>query len=476
MSEDTKTCLSILVVDDDEGVRRTVSNYLRARKHNVLLASRGEEALQALDGQVVDLVITDLKMPGMSGLEVLAEVKQRSHATEVIVITAYGDIESAVTAIKDGASDFLRKPVKVEELDAAISRTARVQQLQRQNERFRERLSQVDSEARARYGLHAIVGESDAIREVKRQITRIAETDDTTVLITGETGTGKELVAHAVHVESRRSEGPFVAVDCSAIPGNLIEAEFYGHEKGAYTDAKGARKGHFERADGGTLFLDEIGDMPLEMQVKLLRTLESRRIRRLGGDSELPVDVRVVSATHHDLSSLVTEGRFREDLVYRLNTFSIHIPPLRDRPDDILPVADYFLPLYSHRLRKNLTSFDSEAASLLRSHPFPGNIRELRNLVERAVILCETEKICVSDLRFGSGTTDVDIHAEDPPGNSAIQSSDSSDMNLNSLERDTIQKALRLTDGNREQASQILGISRHALRRRMKAHSLEFPS
>ena len=472
--------LDILVIDDDPSVLKTIASYLRSRGHRVSEAGRGDRGLASLERQPADIVVTDLKMPGMSGYDVLKAVRKAWPDTEVIMVTAYGDIESAVKAIKEGAFDFFTKPLKVEDLTAALERAVRMQTLRRDNERYQRRLAIIDKDEQQRYGLQAIVGESKAVQQVKELITQVAATDDTTVLISGETGTGKELVARAIHLESGRSSGPFVPVDCSAISPTLVEAELYGHEKGAFTDAKALRKGPFEQAAAGTVFLDEIGDMNLDMQAKLLRTLESRQLRRIGGQREIPVNVRVVSATNRDLSELVSEGAFRADLFYRLNTFTIHIPPLRDRREDIVPIAEHYLQHYARRLRKAMTGFHPGAASVLGDHEFRGNIRELRNLVERSAICCQSDVVGLEDLHFDGQWKQVPA-----PGSSAslpssvnemIGSLQEDQLDISTMEREAILEALRRADGNRERAAEILGISRYTLRRRMSRLGLLNPS
>ena len=475
-----QTGLDILVIDDDPGVLKTIASYLRARGHRVTEAGRGDEGVSSLERHPADIVITDLKMPGLNGFEVLRTVREAWPEVEVIMVTAYGDIEGAVRAIKEGAFDFFTKPLKVEDLGAALERVVRLQTLRRENKRYQRRLALIDKEEKQRYGMHAIVGDSKAIQQVRTLICQVAETDDTTVLISGETGTGKELVARAIHVESGRSSGPFVPVDCSAISPTLVEAELFGHEKGAFTDARTLRRGHFEQADGGTLFLDEIGDMGMDMQAKLLRTLESRQLRRVGGQREIFVNVRVVSASNRDLPELVSKGEFREDLFYRLNTFTIHIPPLRDRREDILPIAEHYLRYYARRLRKRLTGFAPLATSSLARHDFPGNIRELRNLVERAAIFCQSGVVGHDHLHFDGRWKQVPA-----PGSSAslpssvnemIASLQDDQLDISTMERETILEALRRADGSRERASELLGISRYTLRRRMSRLGLLTPS
>ena len=307
--------MTILVIDDDAYIRSSIGRFLIARGHTVIEAADGEKGVEVVKSQAVDIVITDVKMPKMDGLEVLRQVRSVSPETEVIVITGVKEVENAFRALRDGAFDFFNKPFKVEDLNAAIQRTVRYQALRKKKDRMQARLDQLVAQERERSGLNAIIGESEVVVKMKAQIQQVAATGHTTVLIVGETGTGKELVARAVHNESDRASGPFVPVNCSAIPEKLFESAFLGHTKGAFTDATANQKGHFELAHEGTLFLDEVGDMPLEMQVRLLRTLEERCVRPVGSSDEIPVDVRVVAATNRSLTAAVEKGTFREDLV-----------------------------------------------------------------------------------------------------------------------------------------------------------------
>ena len=483
--------LRILVIDDDPALLRSVGNYLKARGYRVYLAEGGTKGLDVLGREAVDIVITDIKMPDMDGFQVLREVRGRFPGIEVIMITAYGDIESAVRAMREGAFDFFSKPFKVEALNTALQRTVRFQTLRREKDRYRERLDRLDVEGRKRYGLSAIVGNSPGIRAVRDLIGQVSQADVTSVLICGKTGTGKELVARAIHYECFRSEGPFLAVDCSAIPESLFESAFYGHVKGAFTDARQAHKGYFEVAEGGTLFLDEISDMGLGMQAKLLRTLEERRIRPVGGTEEIPVDVQVVSATNRDLQQAISEGAFREDLYYRLNAFTIGVPALRERGEDILPLARHFLKQYARELRKPIQGFSPEAEAHLGGYPFPGNVRELRNLVERAVILCRNSQIELNDLRFegpqlpnrvpetGQDEQAAQVETADSEAcattyfQRVIREARTEDLNFPSFEREIFLEALHRAGGNQVQAARILGISRHALRRRMARYGIQ---
>ncbi|OGG44704.1 MAG: hypothetical protein A3F84_28790 [Candidatus Handelsmanbacteria bacterium RIFCSPLOWO2_12_FULL_64_10] len=476
--------MSILLIDDEPSILRSVGNYLRDRGHHLFVAERGEEGLEILRREAVDIVITDFRMPGMDGFEVLREARRISPGTEVIVITAYGDIESAVRAMREGAFDFFTKPFEMQALHAALRRTVRFHALRQEKDRYRERLERLDAEVRGRYGPSAIVGESAAIQKVRTLIEQVCQAEATTVLVCGETGTGKELVAQAIHYGSGRAGGPFVAVDCSAIPETLLESEFYGHVKGAFTDARESRKGHFELADGGTLFLDEVGDMGLAMQAKLLRTLEERRVRPVGGSRDIPVDVRVISATNRDLPGAISAGRFRGDLYYRLNAFTIQAPPLRERPEDIPLLAEHFLARYARELRKPIAGWTPEATALLKTHPFPGNVRELRNLVERAAILCRTDRVTPEDLEFAPAPEAVLTPSEEVSGATSaravglagfVRGASAADLNLSAAEKEFIQEALRRSGGSQVQAARLLGISRDALRRRMIQHDVQNP-
>ncbi|OGG57004.1 MAG: hypothetical protein A3F84_05385 [Candidatus Handelsmanbacteria bacterium RIFCSPLOWO2_12_FULL_64_10] len=483
MSSDTRVKMNILLIDDEPDILRSVGDYLKTRGHRVFTARGGAQGLGILRREDVDIVITDVKMPDIDGFEVLREVWDTSPRTEVIMVTGFGDIDMAVQAMREGAFDFFTKPIKMVELSASIERTVRFHALRQEKDRAQERLDRIEEESRQRYGLSAILGESAAIQKVRDLIRQVCRTDATTVLICGETGTGKELVARAIHCESARAGGPFVAVDCTAIPQTLMESVFYGHEKGAFTDARETRKGHFEQADGGVLFLDEIGDMPPEMQVRLLRTLEERRIRRVGGSVEIPVNVRVVSATNRDLPAAIAQGRFREDLYYRLNAFTISLPPLRERPEDIPSLAEHFLRRFAREMQKPIEGFSPEALTLLRSHPFPGNCQELANAVERAVILCKARRITPDDLLFSPSLRQPDGTPQEGPEqrsaplcadlSSALGAVPETDLSLSAVEAGAIREALRRCAGNRGEAARILGLSRFALRRRMAHYKIE---
>ncbi len=469
MTMSEQVSMTVLVIDDDAYIRSSIGKCLIARGHTVIEAADGEKGVEVVESQAVDIVITDVKMPGMDGFEVVRRVRSVAPETEVIVITGVKESENAFRALREGAFDFFTKPFKVEELLAAIQRTVRYQALRKEKDRVQARLDRMEAQERERSGLSALIGESEAVVRMKAQIQQVAATDHTTVLIVGETGTGKELVARAVHSESDRAGGPFVPVNCSAIPGGLFESVFFGHKKGAFTDANADQKGHFELADGGTLFLDEIGDMPLEMQVRLLRTLEERCIRPVGSSREIAVDVRVVAATNRVLGVAVREGSFREDLYYRLNVFAIQVPPLRERVGDVLFLARHFLAGYARDLRKPLIGFSKEAEDLLQQQVFPGNVRMLKNAVERAAILCGGGEIDADDLSF-------ELFEIGPGGDRGVeqmvQSLPRDQMSLSASERALLREALRRTGGNQVQAAALLDVSRMVLRSRMKRYGL----
>ena len=383
--------LQILLVDDEKIVHSTLTDYLKDVGHQVKSAYNGQEALQELEGgHDFHLVLVDVRMPGMNGLELLEKVQSIDPDLAVVIITGHGNFEMAIQALRMGAADFLPKPIKFLELEAVLEKATRIRELRQGQRRLKETIRSLRQTPSN--GQH-LQGKSDATKDVLEQIMQVAEADVETVLITGETGTGKEVVAQELHFQSASAEQPFIAVNCPALPENLVESELFGHTKGAFTGAATNRAGYFELANGGTLFLDEIADLSAAAQAKLLRVLETRQVRRVGGAREIPVQVRVIAATNVPLESLIEEGRFREDLYYRLNLFTIHLLPLRERPQDILPLSEHFLAQYANRRNKTYQGFSKEANDVLLSYNYPGNVRELRNIVERAAILCKSELI-----------------------------------------------------------------------------------
>jgi DNA-binding NtrC family response regulator len=425
-------------------------------------ATSGADALEQLGREVFDLVVADLNMDDLSGLEVLRHIKQTSPDVEVVLMTAYGTIEAAVEAMKLGAFDFITKPFQAEEILLRVRNAVDRRALRREVGRLR-------AEVQNASGLDRIVGVSEPIRRLLASVPRVGQTDST-VLITGESGTGKELVARAIHATSRRAQGPFVSVSCAALPEQLLENELFGHVKGAFTGALAARKGLLEEAHGGTFFLDEIGEAPLTIQTKLLRVLEERSIRRLGDNRSWPVDIRIVAATNRDLDVATREKTFREDLLYRLNVIRLHLPPLRERRDDIPLLARHFLALHCRQLSRELEGFAPAALAALQSHAFPGNVRELSNVVEQAVALAAGPLIELEDLPEHIQHRQSPVsRATTPPAAPSVGALDDA---LEGVEQEQIREALRLTGWNISQAATRLGISRNTLRYRMEKYGL----
>lgn len=389
----------ILLVDDQSSIRLTLTALLKGAGHTLAQAGTGADAIDKIEKNDFDLVITDLKLDQISGMEVLRSAKENNPQTEVIMLTGYGSIESAVAAMKAGAIDYLTKPIDTEELLLAIGRAQERQQLKSEVARLR---SVVAKEQKFDPG--NIVATSEPMKQVLEMVARVAPTD-ATVLVQGESGTGKELIARALHQNSKRKDGPFIPINCGALPENLLESELFGHVKGAFTGAHQNKKGLFEEADGGTLFLDEIGEMSPATQVKLLRVLQDSEVRRVGANTGVKVDVRVVAATNRRLQERVTKNEFREDLYYRLQVIPIQLPPLRERQDEILPLIRHYLQFHSEKLNKPIRGLDPDSEAQLTQYSWPGNIRELINAVERAVILCHGDTVKLEDFALTLGGT-----------------------------------------------------------------------
>ncbi len=444
-----KVKFSILIADDEASQRQLMRAVLE-KDFSVVTAANGEEARQLLTHKSFDLVITDERMPVMTGSELIRWMKEHAPETPVIVLTAFGSIQTAVEAIKLGAADYLSKPLKSpDELRLVVSRL--LDQRILQNERLVQR---ADSEIY--FPIADIVAESQAMKDALQLGARVAP-QTTTVLLTGESGTGKEVLARFVHRASPRSEAPFVALNCAALSETLLESELFGHEKGAFTGATQTRQGRFELAHGGTLFLDEIAEMNLDLQAKLLRVLQEREFERVGGTRTITVDVRVIAATNRDLAGWLKEGHFREDLFYRLSVFPIHLPPLRERREDIVPLAEHFLSKLVKRMGTGSRTISSEARSILRHHDWPGNVRELQNAVERALIISQTEEITPDDFP-------VQIAGTLPQGDSL--------GTLAEIEKTAILKALEFNHGDRRRTAEQLDISRRTLQYRLKEYGL----
>ena len=441
----------ILVVDDDADMRGLLSDVLESDGYRVGTAESGEKALQALAEEQYDLVLTDLRMKGMLGTALLSEIKHRYPDTGVILMTAFGTVETAIEAMKGGAMDYLIKPVKTDDVLRTAGRAAREVQLRREVTHLRR-------EVYKEYSFHQILGKSRPMQEVFELIRRVADSPSN-LLITGESGTGKELVAKAIHYNSDRRDRPFVAVNSAAIPEQLLESELFGHMRGAFTDAKADRPGLFEEAQKGTLFLDEISELPLMLQAKLLRAIQEREIRRVGSTKSIPVDVRIIAATNLNLADEVKAKHFREDLYYRLNVIEIRLPPLRDRRDDIPLLVETFLHKCAKANRKPLQGVSESSLALLIDYSWPGNVRELENIIERAVTLARGEKIMPEDLPATVQGSRGDRRVLDDAAERTLP--------LQKVEWEYIKKILEKTGGNKYQAAQALGIDRKTLYRKL---------
>jgi two-component system response regulator HydG len=444
---------TILIVDDDEDTAVLLRDSLRKRGYDVEAVNSAQQCLERLRTDPADVVVTDVQMSGMSGIDLCVELRQRYPDLLPLVLTGQGGLDTAIAAIRAGAYDFITKPVKVDALAIAVQRALEHLSLQREVLRLRR-------DAGKDQPIDGIAGSSPAIRETIEMIRRIADSD-ATVLVTGESGTGKELVARALHRLSPRQNEPFVAVNCAAMPAPLLESELFGHVRGAFTDAKRSRAGLFVQAGAGTIFLDEIGEMPIEMQVKLLRVLQERKVRPVGGDEEVPFEARVVTATNRDLETEVEEKRFREDLFYRINVVAIPVPPLRARAGDILQLAQYFLKRIATRTSKPVQGISGPAARLLMDYDWPGNVRELENSMERAVALCRLDEITVEDLpsKVQEHQSSKIVITTESPGEL---------ITLDEMERRYVRQVLNAVGGNKTHAARILGIDRRSLYRRLE--------
>jgi DNA-binding NtrC family response regulator len=447
---------TILIIEDEAKMRRLLELNLGDDGFKTLSAGDAEVGLKLLASEPVDLVLTDLKLPGMSGLELLQAAKLDNPALPVVVMTAFGSVETAVEAMKAGASDYVLKPFSLTEIRMVVRKELDVSRLREENRSLREALGH-------KYSHPNIIARSAKMQEVLATVERVAPTN-ATVLLGGESGVGKDLIARAIHEKSRRAAGPFIKINSTAIPENLLESELFGYEKGAFTGAATSKPGKFELADKGTLFLDEIGDVPPATQVKLLRVLQEREFERLGGTRTIKVDVRLVAATNRDLRAALEEGTFREDLYYRLNVVPIDIPPLREHKEDIPDLVNLFLRRFASDSGREVAAISDEAMDLLRTHSWMGNVRELQNVIERACALAKTSKLEAGDIHL------------DSPRRSAGASSDRflpDGMTLDQYEDEMIREALKRSGGNKSQAARLLGLSRNALRYRLSKIGIE---
>jgi two-component system, NtrC family, response regulator AtoC len=450
----------ILVIDDEKLIRWTLEQHLAREGYDVVTADSAEKGLAIINDEAPDLILLDNRLPEMTGLELLQKLDVPERGLMVIMITAYGLVETAVKAMKLGAYDYISKPFNLEEITFVIGKALEAGSL-------RSRVKQLQGT------VDTIIGETEQMTRVKGLILRIAKSDATTVLIQGESGTGKELVAKAIHYGSARADKPFLAINCAALPVTLLETELMGHEKGAFTDAKTAKKGLFELADGGTLFLDEIGDMELSMQAKLLRVLEEKAFRRVGGVKDIKVDVRVISATNQDLTRAMDSGRFRKDLYYRLQVVPINLPPLRERGRDVLFLARHFMERFNRECHKSVQGLSPETEQTFLSYRWPGNVRELKNVIERAMIFEVEKEILPEHLPQEL----VDAQAAPAPLTGAAISLDcleipETGISIEDVEHALVKKALEMSNDNQTRAAQLLKMPRDAFRRRMKRFGL----
>lgn len=458
MEKQSQTGIWILIVDDEEDTLDACTQALTKEGYSIDTANRPQEALENIGAKDYQVVLADIKMPGMDGIELLQRIKKINPQIEVIMITGYATIETAVKSMREGAYDYLPKPFTPEELRMLVKKALEKQRLVIENRDLRERL-RINKEERV------LLGESQEMREVDRLINKIAKTNST-VMILGETGTGKELVAEELHKRSHRSHKPMITVNCAAIPAELLESELFGHEKGAFTGAMRSRKGSFELAHGSTLFLDEIGYMSLDLQVKLLRALQEREIKPVGSEKSISVDVRIIAATNKDLKEAIKKGEFREELYYRLNVVPVFLPPLRERKEDIPLLANHFLKKYNNEVKKKIQGFSEEAMTLLLNYSWPGNVRELENVVERAVILAEGDSIEPESFNqlLERGRENRGFQKRTAKNSTQLESFPS----LERVERNYILEVLQATKWNRRKASEILGISTSTIWRRLE--------
>jgi len=454
----------ILVVDDEKAIRWSLGEALRNIEYEVEEAENGKKALKLFQDEPFDLVILDLKLPDIDGLQVLKKLKEVEPELPVIMMTAYGEVETAVEAIKSGAYDFMQKPFQLEKMKIEIKNALETSNLRQQLDGIRKR-------ERETYNFKNFLGKSSVMQEVFRKVKKIGESRASTILIQGESGTGKELVARAIHECSNGADRPFLEINCAALPETLLESELFGHEKGAFTDAKYRKKGLFELAEGGTIFLDEIGEMGITLQSRLLRVIENKTFRRVGGVKDLKVNTRIISATNRDLKKAIKEGKFRSDLYYRLQVIPIYLPPLRERKEDIPLLANHFISVFNREFKKNVKKIGPEVEKLLVSYSWPGNVRELKNVIERAILLEAEDELLPEhlppEITQGRGEGLMEEEA------SSTSIDDLFPMTLKEMEKLLIEKTLERTSGNKSRAAKILGISRQTLREKVKQYELE---
>jgi DNA-binding NtrC family response regulator len=447
----------ILVVDDEKLLRWSLEQNLSKGGYEVVAAEKGLEGLGAFKEEIPDVTLLDIHLPDVSGITVLEGIKEINPHALVIMITAFGDIQTAVKTIKLGAYDFVEKPFNMEKLKIIIDKALETVSLRKEVSEFRKQIS-------SKFGFDSIIGQSEQMKSVFSLIAKVSKSDASTVLLQGESGTGKDLVAKIIHYQSARADRPFMEINCTALPDTLVESELFGHEKGAFTDAKAMKKGLFELSDGGTIYLDEVGDMTQGTQAKLLKVIEDKSFKRIGGTKDIDVDVRIVTATNRNLENEVRKGNFREDLYYRLKVIPLLIPPLRDRPSDITLLAKYFIDEFNEEFKKNVKGLSKETEKCFMEYPWPGNVRELKNVIERSMILESDEYILPEHLPLELTSKEVmthnisNINIRIPPGG----------IDIEEVEKELIRQALDVTGGNQTRASKLLNLSRDTLRYRMQ--------
>ncbi|HEX2521250.1 MAG TPA: sigma-54 dependent transcriptional regulator [Terriglobia bacterium] len=456
---------SILIVDDEKLIRWSMKQKLESWNYQVSEAEDLQGALRKFQQETPDLLTLDIKLPDGSGIDFLKQAKQIQPSVPVIMITAFGVVDVAVEALKLGAYDFIEKPINFEKLENSIRNAL-------ETHRLKAQVAQVSHSNKSRFSLENIVGRSKAIRDVLELVQRLAEAGATTLLVQGESGTGKDLVSRALHYQSARRDHPFFALNCAAIPETLIETELFGYEKGAFTDAKTLKKGVFEMADGGTVFLDEISEMNLNLQSKFLRVLEDQTFRRVGGVKDISVNVQVVASTNRNLEAAVKEGKFREDLFYRLSVIPILISPLRERKEDIPALVEHFIQRYNTQFRKRVSEVSPDGMKLIMNYSWPGNIRELKNAIERAMILADKDRIEVAHLPIRIADAVSAVPLPDASGSSVVRLPPEG-AGLDEIEKKLVEQALQYAHGNKTKASKLLKISRDTLRYKVKKHNLK---
>ena len=449
----------VLIIEDESLIRWSLRQKFEERNYDVSEAENGDAAMRAIEEDVYDLIMLDYKLPDMTGLDILRKLRKTDQDVVVIMMTAFSSIENAVEAIKLGAFDYLAKPFDMDQLMLMVDKSLETTKLRREVRELRRHLQH-------EYGSDQIIGQDSSMMQVLDLVNGVARSGATTVFLRGETGTGKDLIAGLIHYSSERATKPFMNITCTAISETLLESELFGHERGAFTDARSQKKGLFELADGGTVFLDEVGDMPPALQAKLLHFLEHRRLRRVGGTTEIPVDVRIIAATNREIEQAIEDGGFRRDLFYRLNVVSLFLPPLRDRGDDVELLTQHFVNRYAKEFKKTINKIEGPAFEKLRHYNWPGNVRELRNVIERAVLLCKGDSIGPSDLvlarndgpQNGDGSTGLHL----PPDG----------IDFHTLEEQLLKEALTHAGGNQTKAAKLLHLSRDTFRYRLEKHGL----